>query len=192
MTIQLTPEGVRHLTVDLKLRDGDVFDSPVVEFLYEKRWAFTRGGGLGEEVDQPRDRETVVKAAPSPETTRHPMVRRDLVRPDHPAMSIRLESHDHAILDRSVKDIIEAVRLASVILHGPTPLPTRVERYIVIGAQSRRSIEVRTHKRRIDVENLSGEALGVLSKLNLPAGVCISIKPIATVRSRRQRSADCS
>lgn len=138
MTIQLTSEGVQHLTITLGLRDGDGFGSAVIETLYEKRWAFTLGGGLGEEVDRLGDREVDKVGIPPAETVQLGVTPQHHGRRDRPAMSIRMESHDHATLDRSVKDIIEAARLAGAILHGPIPLPTRVEKYTVVRARSGR------------------------------------------------------
>ena len=61
------------------------------------------------------------------------------------------------------------------------PLPTRIERYTVmrspfIDNDSQEHFEIRTHKRLIDVLEPSGNTIGSLMRLNLPAGVDIEIK----------------
>jgi len=94
---------------------------------------------------------------------------------------IRMEAYDHTILDQSAKDIVDTAKRTDAIVHGPIPLPTRIERYTVlrsphIDKKSREQFEIRTHKRLIDVLEPSGNTIRALMWLNLPAGVDIEIK----------------
>ncbi len=70
---------------------------------------------------------------------------------------IRMEAYDHTILDQSAKDIVDTAKRTEAIVHGPIPLPTRIERYTVlrsphIDKKSREQFEIRTHKRLIDID----------------------------------------
>jgi small subunit ribosomal protein S10 len=94
---------------------------------------------------------------------------------------IRMEAYDHAVLDQSAAEIVDtAVRTGSVV-HGPIPLPTRIERYTVLSGphidkKARQQFEIRTHKRLIDILQASAKTIEALNKLSLPAGVDIKIK----------------
>lgn len=97
---------------------------------------------------------------------------------------IRMEAYDHKILDISAQDIVETAKRTEAIVHGPIPLPTRIERYTVlrsphIDKKSREQFEIRTHKRVIDIIQPTSKTIDALNKLNLPAGVDIKIKASA-------------
>ncbi len=92
-----------------------------------------------------------------------------------------MEAYDHTILDQSAKDIVETADRSGAIVHGPIPLPTRIERYTVlrsphIDKKSREQFEIRTHKRLIDIVQPTNKTIDALNKLSLPAGVDIKIK----------------
>ena len=94
---------------------------------------------------------------------------------------IRLKAFDHKILDQSAKQIVEAAERTGALVAGPVPLPTKVEKYSVIRSpfidkDSQEQFEIRTHKRLIDVLDPSQQTINALMKLNLPAGVDITIK----------------
>ena len=64
---------------------------------------------------------------------------------------------------------------------GPVPLPTRIRRFCVIRSphvdkDSREHFEIRTHKRLMDILEPTSKTIDALTRLNLPAGVDISIK----------------
>jgi len=99
----------------------------------------------------------------------------------HEVIRIRMEAFDNAILDQSAQEIVDTAKRTHSEVHGPIPLPTRVERYTVISGpfvnkKSRQQFEVRTHKRLIDIVQASAKTIESLNKLNLPAGVEIKIK----------------
>ncbi len=94
---------------------------------------------------------------------------------------IRLKSYDFRALDQSVADIIETAKRTGALVAGPVPLPTRIERYCVnrsphADKKSMEQFEVRTHKRLLDIIGPTAKTVDELKKLNLPAGVDISIK----------------
>ena len=94
---------------------------------------------------------------------------------------IRLQSYENRMLDQSVNEIIETAKKTGSMIAGPVPLPTRIERFTVnrsphVDKKSMEQFEIRTHKRMIDIINPTGRTVDELKKLNLPAGVDISIK----------------
>jgi len=94
---------------------------------------------------------------------------------------IRLKAYDHRVLDQSARRIVEAAERTGAAVVGPVPLPTRIERFTVIRSpfidkDSREQLEIRTHKRLIDIVEPGSKTIDTLMKLNLPAGVDIEIK----------------
>jgi len=97
---------------------------------------------------------------------------------------IRMEAYDHSVLDQSASDIVDTAKRTGAIVHGPVPLPTRMERYTVlrsphIDKKSREQFEIRTHKRLIDIVQPTGKTVDALNKLSLPAGVDIKIRAVS-------------
>src|SRR2546426_2376295 len=95
---------------------------------------------------------------------------------------IRMEGYDHEALDRTAKEIVDTAKQTGAEVHGPIPLPTRIERYTVlrsphIDRKSREQFEIRTHKRLIDILQPTGKTIEALNKgLSLPPGVDIKIR----------------
>ncbi len=94
---------------------------------------------------------------------------------------IRLKSFDHRVLDASSKDIVEAAKRTGARVAGPIPMPTRIERFTVnrspfVNKKSMEQFEIRTHKRLLDIIDPTIKTVDELKKLNLPAGVDITIK----------------
>ncbi|MBI9019789.1 MAG: 30S ribosomal protein S10 [Verrucomicrobia bacterium] len=94
---------------------------------------------------------------------------------------IRLKSFDHRVLDTSSKEIVEAAKRTGARVAGPIPMPTRIERYTVnrspfVNKKSMEQFEIRTHKRLLDIIDPTIKTVDELKKLNLPAGVDITIK----------------
>ena len=74
-----------------------------------------------------------------------------------------------------------AVKRTGARVAGPIPLPTRIERFTVqrsphADKKSQETFEQRTHKRLIDILDPTAKTVDELKKLNLPAGVDITIK----------------
>ena len=94
---------------------------------------------------------------------------------------IRLQGYDHRVLYQAVTDIIDTARSTGAQVVGPIPLPTRIERFTVnrsphVDKKSMDQFEMRTHKRLLDIVSPTAKTVDELKKLNLPAGVDISIR----------------
>ena len=94
---------------------------------------------------------------------------------------IRLKAYDHRVLDQSTREIVDTAKRTGSVVHGPIPLPTRIERYTVlrsphVNKKSREQFELRTHKRLIDIFEPTPQTVDALMKLDLPAGVDVEIK----------------
>lgn len=100
-----------------------------------------------------------------------------------PGQKIRiiLKAFDHRVLDQSAAQIVETAERTGANISGPVPLPTSIRRFCVIRSphidkRSREHFELRTHKRLIDVHEPTSKTIDAMTRLNLPAGVDISIK----------------
>lgn len=94
---------------------------------------------------------------------------------------IKLKAYDHEIIDQTARKIVETVQRTGATVHGPVPLPTRIERFAVIRSphkdkDSREHFEMRTHKRVIDIYNPTPRTVDSLQRLDTPASVEIEIK----------------
>ncbi len=94
---------------------------------------------------------------------------------------IRLKAYDYRVLDQSVIDIVETAKRTGARIAGPIPLPTRMERYSVnrsphADKKSMEQFELRTHKRLLDIIEPTAKTVDELKKLNMPAGVDITIR----------------
>jgi len=94
---------------------------------------------------------------------------------------IRLQAYEYRILDQSVNEILDAAKRTGSQVCGPVPLPTRIERWTVnrsphVDKKSMEQFEIRTHKRMLDIINPNVKTVDELKKLNLPAGVEITVK----------------
>ena len=94
---------------------------------------------------------------------------------------IRLSSFDYRLLDESTSGIVSAVRNAGAMLYGPVPLPVRRRRYDLLRSPhkyktSREQLEIREHRRLLDIIDISNKTASSLMNLDLPAGVDVNIK----------------
>jgi small subunit ribosomal protein S10 len=97
-----------------------------------------------------------------------------------PRIRIRLRGFDHRVIDQSASEIIETAKRSGARVSGPVPMPTRIEKFTVnrsphVDKKSMDQFEVRTHKRLIDILEPTAATVDELKKLNLPAGVDITI-----------------
>jgi small subunit ribosomal protein S10 len=94
---------------------------------------------------------------------------------------IRLKSFDHRLIDQSAKEIVETAKRTGARLNGPSPLPTKKERFTVlisphVNKDAREQYEIRTHKRLMDIVEPTDKTVDALMKLDLAAGVDVQIK----------------
>ena len=94
---------------------------------------------------------------------------------------IKIKSYDHQVIDSSVKQIMDTAMRYGADIKGPVPLPTEIKKYTVnrstfVHKDSRDQVEMRIHKRLIDIYSPSGQLIDALMDLNLPAGLDIEVK----------------
>ena len=94
---------------------------------------------------------------------------------------IKLVSYDHNLVDNSARKIIQTDKQTSATVKGPIPLPTHrriftVNRSTFVNKESREQFQLNTHKRLIDIYNVSQKTLNALMKLELPSGVEVQVK----------------
>ena len=94
---------------------------------------------------------------------------------------ISLKAYDHKLIDQSAVQIIETAKKTGAKISGPIPLPTKKEVVTIIRAvhkykYSREQFEMRTHKRLIDILMPTAKTVDALTRLDLPAGVDITLK----------------
>lgn len=98
-----------------------------------------------------------------------------------PRIRIKLRAYDYKVLDKSAHQIIDTVLRYGAEVSGPVPLPTEIHRYTVnrstfVHKDAREQLEVRVHKRLIDILNPNQKLIEALTSLTLPSGVDIQIK----------------
>ena len=102
---------------------------------------------------------------------------------------LTLQSYDHQLLDKAVKQIVSTVKRTGSQIMGPVPMPNNKRRFTVlrsphIDKKSREQFELTTHRRIIDVfidvsksaSASSDQTMEALMKLNISAGVDVQIK----------------
>ncbi len=94
---------------------------------------------------------------------------------------IRLKAYDHRVLDQSAREIVRTAKRTGAKISGPIPLPVERTVYTVLRSphvdkKSREQFEMRVHKRMIEIIDTSQRTVEALMKLDLPAGVDVSIK----------------
>jgi len=97
-----------------------------------------------------------------------------------PRIRIKLQGYDYRIIDQSALEIVDTAKRSGARVSGPIPLPTLIEKVSVnrsphVDKKSMDQFEQRTHKRLIDIVEPTAQTVDELKKLNLPAGVDITI-----------------
>ncbi len=97
------------------------------------------------------------------------------------SIRIRLRAYDSRAVDRSAREIVETAKRTGAKVAGPIPLPTRIEKFSVnrsvhVDKKSAEQFEIRTHKRVLDIVDPLPGTVDELKKLNLPAGVDITVR----------------
>lgn len=95
-------------------------------------------------------------------------------------LRIKLKSYDYQLLDECAQNIVDTAKRTGSAVSGPIPLPTEKEVVTILRAvhkykDSREQFEKRTHKRLIDVLNPSKATVDALMKIDISAGVEISM-----------------
>lgn len=98
-----------------------------------------------------------------------------------PKIRITLKAFDYRILDASTSEIYQTAKRTGADVRGPIPLPNKIEKFTVlrgphIDKKSREQMEIRTHKRLLDIVDPTPQTVDALMKLDLAAGVAVEIK----------------
>ena len=93
---------------------------------------------------------------------------------------INLRSFDYRVVDKAAADVVNAAKHSGSFVCGPIPMPTKIERVTVnrsphVNKKSMDQFEVRTHHRLIVIKEATPQTVDDLKKLNLSAGVEVSI-----------------
>lgn len=94
---------------------------------------------------------------------------------------IRLSAFDHTVLDEAALKIIDTAMRSGAVVHGPTPLPTKIRKFTVnrstfVHKDARDQFEMRIHRRLIDLTDTTFKTVDALQNLSLPSGVDIEIR----------------
>jgi small subunit ribosomal protein S10 len=97
-----------------------------------------------------------------------------------PRIRIKLKGFDYRIVDQSTNDIVDTAKRSGARVSGPIPLPTRIEKFTVnrsphVDKKAMDQFELRSHSRLLDIIEPTANTVDDLKKLNLPAGVEITI-----------------
>lgn len=96
-------------------------------------------------------------------------------------INIRLKAFDHRALDKAAKEIVDTSHRTGARVAGPVPLPTKIKKFCVlrsphVNKKAMDQFEMRTHKRLIKILDPTPQTIDALMKLDLAAGVDVSIK----------------
>lgn len=83
---------------------------------------------------------------------------------------IRIHGLDHRLVDQSAGEIAAQAARTGARVNGPLPLPSRVEVARAAGQD-----EIRAHHRLVEVIGANAQTIQVMQRLNLPAGIDITI-----------------
>ena len=94
---------------------------------------------------------------------------------------IHLKAYDNKILDLSTEEIVNTAKRTGANVKGPIPLPTVIEKFTILKSphvdkKSRDQLELRTHKRMMDITEWTPQTVDALMKLDLASGVNVDIK----------------
>lgn len=103
---------------------------------------------------------------------------------------IKLKAFDHKVIDECTYLIIDTAEKTGALVAGPIPLPTKIVKITVnkatfIDKKSREQFEIRTHKRLIDITEVTPSTIDALTNLTLPAGVDIEIKMLTVEKAAK-------
>jgi small subunit ribosomal protein S10 len=86
-------------------------------------------------------------------------------------LRIKVRAYEHAVLDKSVKQIIDTALRYSATIIGPVPLPIDIKKYTV-----NRGAFIDKDSRMIDIINPEAKVIEALTNIDLPSGVSIDVK----------------
>lgn len=95
-------------------------------------------------------------------------------------IKIKLRGFDYRSVDSASNEIVDTAKRSGATVSGPVPLPTIIDKVSVnrsphVNTKSEEQFETRTHFRLIIISDPTAQTVDDLRKLNLPAGVEITI-----------------
>lgn len=101
-------------------------------------------------------------------------------RKEKQRIRIKLQGFDYRGVDSAAHEIVDTATRSGATVSGPIPLPTEIDKLSVnsspfIDKKAMDQWETRVHKRLIDIQDPTAQTIEELRKLNLPAGVEITI-----------------
>ena len=120
---------------------------------------------------------TSVPKAPTPPAAQKPQPEASKLK----GIRIRLSAFDHTVIDEAALKITDTAMRSGAVVHGPTPLPTKIRKFTVnrstfVHKDARDQFEMRTHRRLIDLTETTFKTVDALQNLSLPSGVDIEIR----------------
>jgi len=96
------------------------------------------------------------------------------------SIKLRLKAFDHRLLDRAASEIINVSKRVGVVVNGPIPMPSRIERITVnrstnVDKKSREQFQKVSHSRLIIIDS-NPQVVEALKKLDIASGVDIKIE----------------
>jgi small subunit ribosomal protein S10 len=96
-------------------------------------------------------------------------------------IQINLRAFDHRALDKAAREIVDTSHRTGARVSGPVPLPTKIKKFSVnrsphVDKKSQEQFEMRKHSRLIYIQDPTPQTIDALMKLDLAAGVDVSIK----------------
>lgn len=94
---------------------------------------------------------------------------------------IKVKSFDYEMLDQACVVIVDSAQRSGSEVGAIVPLPTQIKKITVnrstfVNKDAREQYEMRTHRRLIDLVNVSPKTVDSLSNLLLPSVVGVEIK----------------
>lgn len=98
-------------------------------------------------------------------------------------LEIKIKAFEANLVDDAAKKVVLLAKAEKAEVSGPIPLPTKREivtilRSVHVNKKSREQFESRTHKRLIVLSNVTKTLIDKAKRLELPAGVQITIKSV--------------
>ena len=94
---------------------------------------------------------------------------------------ITFTAYDYSLLELAVKAVLEVAKKSGASTSGPVPLPVEIQKHTLlisphVNKKARDQLEIRTHKRLLDINDVTKSTVDSLMNLDLAAGVNIEIK----------------
>ncbi|MCS7317056.1 MAG: 30S ribosomal protein S10 [Candidatus Dojkabacteria bacterium] len=94
---------------------------------------------------------------------------------------IKIKGYDYKVVEKAVKQIIDAVVETGASIRGPIPLPSRkwkiaVHRSPHIDAKSKEHFGIIESIRLVDILDPNAKTIETITKLQIPSGVEVTIK----------------